>query len=402
MRHVERLMITMTLMMLVACGRGAASPTPAPSPPGPLATKFAASASSVGEAELAELRRRRPGATLLVSPLSFEAALTMVSQGAGGDTAGNLRTGLGFAAQGLTLPQAAAGFADLRQSLTSSPSVTLNLANSIWADRAVALSPAFAAAQSGPFAAKITNADFGDPATLVGINGFVSDATHGKIPSIIARLTPDSRVVLVNALYFKGAWEKAFEPSATVDKPFTTAGGPQVSVPTMQRAGEFAYLETPAFRAVALPYKDPRFELVLLLMNDPLADPALGWTAGLEGFAERRGLVAFPRLDLTWGEDLVGSLSGIGLAPALAPHADYSGISTGAFAVSEVIHKTRLVVDEAGAEGAAATGVVMETTARRSTDGAFSFIADRPFWLLLREKTTGAPIFMGYVATPKG
>jgi serine protease inhibitor len=141
---------------------------------------------------------------------------------------------------------------------------------------------------------------------------------------------------------------------------------------------------------------------VLLLTKDPQAGPANGWTSALGGFAERQGRVAFPRLDLSWGDDLVASLSAISLAPALAPHADYSGVSTGPFAVSEVIHKTRLVVDEEGAEGAAATGVVMETSARRSSDSGFNFIADRPFWLLLREKATGAPIFMGYVAAPTG
>jgi serine protease inhibitor len=351
---------------------------------------------------LAALLKQQPAATVLIAPLSFEAALAMLSQGAGGATADDLRSGLGFAAQGLPLPEAADGFADLRRRLTSSPSVTLNLADGVWADRSAVLKPAFAAAQSGPFAARIANADFADPATLVGINGFVADATHGKIPSILARLTPNSRVVLVNALYFKGAWETAFEPAATADKPFTTAAGQQISAPTMQRAGNFAYLETPALQAVALPYKDARFELVLLLMKDPKAEPASGWTSELSDFAMRRGLVAFPRLDLTWGSDLVASLSSIGLAPAFSEHADYSAMASGPFSIGEVVHKTRLVVDEAGAEGAAATGVVMETAARPATSSNFSFIADRPFWLLLREKTTGAPIFMGYVAAPGG
>ena len=156
---------------------------------------------------------------------------------------------------------------------------------------------------------------------------------------------------------------------------------------------------------MALPYKDPRFELVLVLMKDPKAAPAAGWISALApaNYHERPGYVGFPKLDLTWDGDLVASLSAVGLATALGPHADYGGIADGGLSVGQVIHKTRLVVDEAGAEGAAATAVVMETTsARIAPSDNFTFRADRPFWLLLRERTTGAPIFVGYVASPNG
>jgi serpin B len=96
-------------------------------------------------------------------------------------------------------------------------------------------------------------------------------------------------------------------------------------------------------------------------------------------------------------------LSAVGLATALGPHADYGGVADGPLSVGEIIHKTRLVVDEEGSEGAAATAVVMETTARpEPPSDRFTFLANRPFWLLLRERTTGAPLFIGYVATPQG
>jgi serine protease inhibitor len=391
--------LMLSLLALAACGSSAAPP-----PLGPSASQFSAAAARLGEAELAQLQGETPRKTVLISPLSFEAALAMLSQGARGDTAANLRAGLRFEAQSLTLKGAADGFASLRQNLTSSPGVTLNLADGVWVDRRVALKPDFAADQSGPFAAKIVGADFADPATVGQINGFVASATHDKIPTILAQLKPDSRLVLINALYFKGDWATPFELAATADKPFTTADGRVLQAPTMQRAGAFSYFETPAFQSVALPYKDPRFELVLLLMKDPTAAAPEGWTSALAGanYQQRQGLVAFPRLDLTWGGDLIGSLSAVGLATALGSHADYGGIAAEPFSVGQVIHKTRLVVDEKGSEGAAATAVVMETTARAQVVDHFSFIADRPFWLLLRERTTGAPIFVGYVAAPQG
>jgi len=397
MRHAAVALLC-CLAVLAACRGRAAAPTPA-------AGQFSAAAASLGEAELTQLRADQPRATVLISPLSFEAALAMLSQGARGDTAANLRSGLRFEANGLTLPAAADAFANLHANLTASPDVVLNLADGAWVDRRVALKPAFAAAQSGPFAAKIADADFANPATLGEINGFVSDATKGKIPTILSQLKPADRLVLINALYFKGAWATPFETTATAAMPFTTAVGQVILVQTMQRAGKYSYFETPALQSVALRYKDPRFELVLLLMKDPKAAPPAGWITALApaNYHERQGYVAFPKLDLTWDGDLMSSLSAVGLATALGPHADYGGVAAASLSVGQVIHKTRLVVDEAGAEGAAATAVVMETTALRTPPQAtFTFKADRPFWLLLRERTTGAPIFVGYVASPNG
>src|SRR5471032_1271559 len=318
----------LAILMLGACRGRAAAPTPAAAAPEPTpaAGQFSAAAAGLGEAELEQLRADQPRATVLISPLSFEAALAMLSQGARGDTAANLRSGLRFEAQGLTLPAAADAFANLRQILTAeSPGVVLNLVDGAWVDRRVSLKPAFADAQSGPFAPKIASADFADPASVGQINGFVSDATKGKIPTILDRLRPDDRLVLVNALYFKGAWATPFEPGATVPLPFTTADGQTIQPPTMQRTGTFMYLETPALQSVALPYKDPRFELVLLLMKDPKGSPAAGWTAALApaNYRERQGYVGLPKLDLTWSGDLVSSLSAVGLATALGPNADY-------------------------------------------------------------------------------
>ena len=373
-----------------------------PSPPG--SAQFAAAADTLGEALLDRLKAGRPGATVLVSPLSVEASLAMVGQGARGETAADMTSGLGFQAEGLTLPGAAEAFAALRKDLTNSPDITFALADGVWVDRRIALKPDFARAEAGPFAARIVSADFADPATVRQINGFVSEATKGKIPSIIDELSPASRAVLVNALYFKGAWDQTFDPAATTRETFTTGDGRTLKTPTMHRRGEFLYRESEAFQAVALPYKDPRFELVLVLMKKPDAAPAKGWTKALAGpdFHWTQGSVALPKLDLTWGDDLMAPLRASGLQAALGPRPDFSGMADGDFAIGAISHKTRLVVDEEGSEGAAATGVTMVATAMRPPTESFTFIADRPFWLLLREKTTGAPIFLGYVAAPSG
>jgi len=374
-------------------------------PPAKSATGFSAAATSLGEAELARLMLERPNSTVLTSPLSIEAALAMVGQGARGATLTNMQSGLGLTAQGLTLPDAAAGYAGLRQRLTSSPDVTLALANGVWVDKSVRLNSSFAQTESGPFAARIVGADFAAPGTLAAINGFVSSATKGEIPAVLSRLTPNAKVVLVNALYFKGDWAVRFEAADTEDEPFTTAGGQTIQTPTMHRDGQFSYYETGGFQSVALPYKDPRFELVLMLMKTPGAMPPPGWTAALASgnYQQSEGSVALPRLDITWDGDLVASLRSIGLDVALGPAADYGAMAEGPLAVSQVAHKTRLIVDEEGTVGAAATAVEEAATACAPPGCGptpFEFKADRPFWLLLRETATGAPVFLGYVAAP--
>jgi serpin B len=375
-------------------------------PPAP-AQAFSAAAATLGEVELAQLQKARPGATVLTSPLSIEAALAMTAAGARGETAREMRAALGLTDAGLSLPDAAKAFAALRVSLAAAPGVILDLANGVWVDQRVTLDPAFAKIEAGPFAARIASADFANPATAASINAFVSQATRGKITEIVGALTPADRLVLVNALYFKGVWQTPFDPTQTRPAPFNLAGGRTIQAPTMHREGAFAYYETDAFQSVALPYGDGRFELVLLLMKDSAATPPAKWPLALPDnrYDTRAGSVALPKLDLSWGGDLTASLNRAGLSAAMSPKADFSGVgrsSGGPLFIQQVLHKTRLLVDEQGTVGAAATAVMMPAGACMgcTEPQPFVFKADRPFWLLLRDTETGAPVFLGYVAAP--
>jgi serpin B len=401
MSHAKDGLAALAVMVLALVAAAPVSGAPAAS-----AVKFSAAATSLGETELSSLTAAKPGSTVLTSPLSVEAALAMVGQGARGATLAGMRSALGLAAQGLTMPEAASGYAALRQALAPSSGVTLALANGAWVDRRINLNPAFAATEQGPFAARIAAADFADPASAAQINAFVANATRGQITHIVDGLAPDMRLVLVNALYFKGVWQTRFDPAETKDDPFTSGDGRTAPTPTMHRRGLFAYYETDAFQAVALPYKDPRFELVLLLPKRPGEAPPAGWTSSLAGanFDLKDGYVALPRLDIQWRADLAPSLRSTGLAVALEPEADFGGLADRPVFVSQVVHETRLIVDEEGTVGAAATAVVMPAGACFGCQEPqpFSFIADRPFWLLLRETSTGAPVFLGYVAAPRG
>jgi serpin B len=397
------------MALLTACGRKSAADPDAdptlPDPPvaipqpTPAAQAFGAAATAFGRTLLDKLQAGDPTKSVVVSPLSVMTALTMLAQGAKGATAAELTTALGFAANKLTLDGAAAAYANLHARLASSPNATVALANGIWVDQHVGLKPGFADPEKTAFAAQIASLDLSSLDAADAINHFVDQATRGKIPSVVGKLA-GAALVLVSALYFKGAWRDKFDPAVTQTQPFTQGDGAVVQAPLMSRGGKFSYAETPDLQAVVLPYADPRFELVVVLAK-PGANAA-AWADGLSGFASRSGQVFLPRLALAWGFDIKDTLAAIGLADAMGPTADYSGVASAPLAVGQVLHKTVLNVDEQGAEAAASTTVIMETTAMPMRGGPppFVFRADRPFHLLLRDAASGAPLMMAYVASP--
>jgi serpin B len=385
-----------------------AQATPAPTPPtGPVpeptpdAAKFCRAASDFGAGMLAAIMLRAPTASALISPLNIAAALAMLGQGAKGATATNLADGLKLTAYGLTLPSAAPAFANLRARLVSSTAAEIELASGLWVDTHVHLDPAFANTEASQFGAQIANVDMGSPATLQAVNQFVSDATHGKIPQILSSLSPADVLVLAAALYFKGGWLNPFTAADTKDAPFTRADGTPVTTPLMTQGGSFAYRETDAYQAVALPYADERFSMQFALLKPDA--PVAAWADALQPVGgERQGTVFIPRLKLPWSGDLKPLLQGLGFRTALSSAADYTGALPGGASVGQVIHKTLLTVDEQGAEAVAATAIAMTGAAApsRNPPPPFVFRADRPFSLVLREKFSGAPLFMAYVATP--
>ncbi len=392
-------------LFLGACTRRVAASAPQLAVPAPTgaAIQLCAAATAFGGALLGRVKRDAPTSSVLISPLSLMAALTMLGQGARGATADNLAAGLALRSHGLTLEAAGEAFANVRARLVSSPSATVAAADGLWVDPRANLNPSFARVESQRFGARITSLDLSGSDAPGLINHFVDQATHGKIPSIVDQLSPDDLLVLVSALYFKGGWDKTFNPADTRPAPFTRADGGVATAPMMWRQDDtFAYLETGAFQAVSLPYADPRFELTLVLAK-PGAPQTEGTSVLSSDFAARPGQVFVPRLDLQWGLDVQGALGGVGLGTALGPSADYGVATAKPVSVGQVMHRTMLTVDEQGAEAAAATAEEVATAdadVAAPTPRPFVFRADRPFHLVIRDSQSRAPLFMAYVASP--
>jgi serpin B len=251
----------------------------------------------------------------------------------------------------------------------------------------------------------------------VRINRWAEDQTRGRIKDLIREgmITKLHRMVLANAIYFKGEWSKKFDPQRTIPLPFTLADGTKTPVPMMRREGGFRWYAAavpagrwePELQVAELPYKGGELSLVVLLpgTHDGLpaleaklsADALAGWLAQARDAGETE--ISLPKFRLeTDAVMLVKPLQKLGMTAAFDPSAaDFTGMHTSPeqLFVDFVVQKAFVDVNEEGTEAAAATAVgVRATSARRD------FRADRPFLFLIRDAKHGTILFMGRVHKP--
>ena len=356
---------------------------------------------------LKELAREQPGKNVFISPYSISAVLQMVCNGAGGNTREEMAQVLGTSGLGTkTLGEA---HKELEASVRSAQAdVTLNIANAIWYSVGVEVKPAFAALNREFYGATMDAADFTDPRTAGFVNAWVDKQTSGRIKNIVAgRLPGDTRMLLANAIYFKGSWERKFDPKATKLRTFHASDARQPQVPMMLQSGEFEYLQGNGCQAVRLPYKGLRLGMYVLLpetnsspgkvlatLNDTV------WQNQIVGQLRRRkGSLGLPRFKLEYGAELKRPLQALGMILPFSMAADFSGMASRPQFVSAVKHKSFVEVNEEGTEAAAATVAVMKLTAMPPMR-PFEMVVDRPFLFVIADNVTHAILFVGLVYDP--
>ncbi len=240
---------------------------------------------------------------IFVSPSSIAFALAMTYNGADGSTKKAMAKSLEL--QGMNLQQINSSNAQLKASLEKpDPQVTLNIANSLWAEKNTSLKPNFIQNNQDFYQAKVTNLDFADAEASSKINNWVKQNTQGKIDRIVEKIDPEQVLFLLNAIYFKGSWTKEFSQDKTAEFPFYLSSGEEKQHPMMSQSGDYKYYETDQFQAVSLPYGENgrvSFYVFLPKQNSNLESfyenlSAANWEKWMSQFALRNGFITFTSL----------------------------------------------------------------------------------------------------------
>ncbi len=346
---------------------------------------------------------------LFLSPHSISECLALTYAGARGNTANQMAQVLRFG----TNPVHAA-FAELRSGLRRAQQrrgIELSAANGLWVQTDYPLVPAFLDLARQQYEAAVKQVDFrtqAEPAARE-INAWVSGKTKGRIGDIIpaGQLDRASKLVLVNAIYFKGAWKTKFDPQFTRDSDFRVDADHTVKCPMMACRGKFRFYYhsgAPAScEVIELPYVGKDFALIAILPLelDGLADleskltmeNLATWLASLQ---ETTGDVLLPKFKLQTGFSLDNILSAMGMGDAFGAKADFSGIDgTKWLEVSSVLHRAFVEVNEEGTTAAAATAARHRTKSMPPR-----FRADHPFLFLIRDNRSGSILFLGRLVDP--
>jgi serpin B len=358
----------------------------------------------------AQLRERE--GNLFFSSYSISSALAMTYAGARGDTAAQMASTLHFGKDPDALHPAFGKLIKQIQGDGKPRAYALHTANALWLQADYRFLPDYLALVQAHYQAELRDVDFKKDAEQVRqtINAWVEKQTRDKIKELFKPGTPNplSRLVLTNAIYFKGNWATQFKKEATRDEPFLLAGGQKVNAPLMRQTGDFPYHETEQLQVLELPYEGKDLSMVVVLPRkvDGLAGVEKALTAanldGWLGKLRKTEVVVFlPRFQTTAEFQLNGVLSQMGMKDAFVDgKADFSGMNGSRdLFIQAVVHKAFVDVNEEGTEAAAATGVVIGITSARITP---TFRADHPFLYLIRDTRNGSILFLGRVTNPRG
>ncbi|HNV68526.1 MAG TPA: serpin family protein [Candidatus Ozemobacteraceae bacterium] len=353
---------------------------------------------------------------LFFSPFSISSALAMTRAGACASTASQMDAVLYFT--GLPEQQALhETFAAFLKTLnTSQEGLSLAISNSLWGHKNYAFLPAFLSQLEQAYGARLERVDFHAAAEArKQINDWVAKQTKDLIKDLLPDgiITPLTRLILVNAIYFKGMWEAAFDKDDTRDLPFYLRNGKAVRTPIMNRTGSYSYAEATDLQILEIPYKGGKVAMTIFLPAKPDGLAALenGLTADLlqqhvQSLSRVEKVnVYLPRFKSTGSFSLSETLKALGMTEAFSlEKADFSGMTEKReLAISEVVHKAFVDVSEEGTEAAAATAVVMQLRCAAPMEKKIPvFRADRPFLYVIRDLTHGNLLFMGRFARPAG
>jgi serpin B len=351
---------------------------------------------------------------LIYSPYSISLALAMTYAGARGETESQMAQSLHFLAQDQLHPAFNALDLQLAQrgkaASDEETPLQLNIANAVWAEQTYPFLQSFLDTIALNYGAGIRLADFirQYEAVRKEINSWVSDQTQDKIKDLIPEgvLDSDTRMALVNAIYFKADWLNPFEPDSTQDAPFHLLDGSDVTVPMMNQGTLVPYAKGDGWQAIELAYQGETAAMDIIVPDEGRFEEVESSldhqtvSAILANLQPTSVSLAMPKFKFESAFGLADQLKALGMTDAFDPdQADFTGMSEkNDLYISAVVHKAFVAVDEKGTEAAAATAVIVGVTSMPLFD--VTLTVDHPFIFLIRDIPTGQILFLGRVLNP--
>ncbi|OXU29427.1 hypothetical protein TSAR_002441 [Trichomalopsis sarcophagae] len=357
------------------------------------------------------------GKNLISSPLSAHVVLSMAAFGAGGNTAVQMRQSLHMPADDVVSKQ---GYENLIDTLNNVENVTLEVANKMYLANNLKLKSDYKSLTSGTFRSEAAEIDTSKPAESAKvINDWVDEKTHHKINGIVKEddITSDTRMLLLNAVYFKGKWAKEFKKEGTQDRVFHVDGKTEKKVPTMFASGSYVYGELPDLKAkfVELPYENKDLKMVIIVPDEIEGLSAIqenlesfNYTRLAEAGSEREVQLYIPKFKIESTIDLQKPLEArlgeinvvlmlyrrlqLGMTDMFSNAANFTGISDEPLKVGKVLQKAFIEVNEEGSEAAAVTDMELEY---RTGHDETVVIVNRPFYFVISSNGINNSIFVG-------
>lgn len=335
---------------------------------------------------------------IFFSPTSIFTAFAIAYEGAKDNTASEMQHVFGFEPD---KSKRTVQFADMQEQLNKKQqNNTISLANALWINEGFDVLPEYIDTAKTHYKSDIESINFSDKNSIDIINEWINEKTKGKIEKIFEDLDPSTKLVITNAIYFKGIWEEPFDQEKTLIGDFHVTSDTVVQVPMMESKTIFPNVAiNDLVKIVELPYEGEKFSMLILLpedegmssLEDSLSVDNLNkWKKELHTTKTK---VYMPKFKLETEYDLKQILQDMGIHDAFG-NADFTGISDSGLYIEKAIHKAFVEVNEEGTEAAAATGIVMFES------GPFEFIIDRPFVFIIQDNETGSILFMGKVVNP--
>ena len=343
----------------------------------------------------------------VVSPLSVTYLMSMLANGADGETQKQILATLGWAGEGIQQPslQDINDYSRMLIEKTArlDKAVTVEIANYVAVNKEFKLNSKFQKSVERDYKAGVESLNFTSPSTLKRINDWCNDRTHGMIPSIINELDPDAVSYLMNAIYFNGTWKDKFSKEETKQEMFRGYTRDIQYVDMMHRHGEYFYADGDGYSAVSIPYGNGAFRMTVILptegsfLRDVMASMDGGKFQALQRSMEKCNVdLKIPRFTTEVDLPLNDIISALGAPLIFSSQADFSQFARGDFYVSKMFQKAKIEVSEEGTKAAAVTAAIMMMSAvRPEKKRNVVFHADSPFAYIISENSTGSIYFMG-------